>query len=230
MKKIAITAGHYKGTAGRRCLKALDENETREWELNSRIADGIEEYLKGYGGYELLRTDDRSGEKYISVEERAAAANKFGADIYISIHHNAGIRGGDGGGIAAYVYTGASKASKEWQGALYSSLIKATGLKGNRAEPLSEANLAECRLTAMPAVLLELGFMDSRKDVPIILGEKFASDSARAIGEVIAERLCLEKAEENLYRVQVGAYRERKNAEAMVKALKEKGFEGIIRE
>lgn len=229
MKKIAITAGHYKGTAGRRCLKALDKNETKEWELNSRIAERIEEHLKSYEGYELLRTDDRRGEKYISVEERTRLANKFGADIYISIHHNAGIHGGIGGGIEAYIYKGASKESRAWQEALYASLVEATGLRGNRAEPLRASSLAECRLTAMPAVLLELGYMDSRSDVPIILGEKFASDSARAIGEVIAERLCLEK-RGKLYRVQVGAYRERENAEAMVKALKEKGFEGIIRE
>ena len=46
MFKIALTAGHYKYTAGKRCLKALDPKETREWTLNDRIADKIENLLK----------------------------------------------------------------------------------------------------------------------------------------------------------------------------------------
>ena len=39
--KIALTAGHYKYTAGKRCLKSIDPNETREWWLNDRIADKV---------------------------------------------------------------------------------------------------------------------------------------------------------------------------------------------
>ncbi len=102
MFKIALTAGHYRYTAGKRCMKKLDKNETREWVLNDRIADKIEKLLSSYEGYTLLRTDDTNGEKEIKVEDRVKAANNFGADIYISIHHNAGIYGGSGGGIVAY--------------------------------------------------------------------------------------------------------------------------------
>ena len=62
MYKIALTAGHYKYTAGKRCLKSLDPKETREWELNNRIADKVEKLLSAsYAGYELLRTDDTTG-------------------------------------------------------------------------------------------------------------------------------------------------------------------------
>ena len=39
MFKIALNAGHYLNTAGKRCLKKLDKNETREWVLNNRICD-----------------------------------------------------------------------------------------------------------------------------------------------------------------------------------------------
>ena len=41
MFKIALSAGHYKYTAGKRCMKSLDPNETREWILNDRIADRV---------------------------------------------------------------------------------------------------------------------------------------------------------------------------------------------
>lgn len=237
MFKIALTAGHYKYSAGKRCLKSLDENETREWVLNDRIADKVEKLLSAYDGYTLLRTDDTTGEKAIELDERISNANKFGADIYISIHHNAGINGGKGGGIVAYVYTNAKEESKVWQKELYNALIAKTGLKGNRATPLAAANLAECRETTMPAVLLELGFMDSATDVPIILTENYADKCAAAIAEVIVKKGGLKKktstespTEKNsLYLVQAGAFSQKANAEKLAAELKAKGFDAIIK-
>ena len=231
MFKIALTAGHYKYTAGKRCLKKLDKNETREWVLNDRIADKIEERLSEYQGYSLLRTDDTTGETAIELEDRIAAANRFGADVYISIHHNAGIAGGNGGGIVAYTYTKVGEATKEWQRELYEALIAATGLKGNRAQPLATANLAECRDTAMPAVLLELGFMDSATDVPVILSEDYAEACAEAIVSVLVRRggLVQKPVSNALYLVQAGAFRDKANAEKLVKSLKAKGFDAIIK-
>ena len=80
--RIALVAGHYKGTAGKRCLKSLDPNETREWVLNNRIADKVENRLsENYTGYELLRVDDTTGEKDISLTARTNAANNFNADF-----------------------------------------------------------------------------------------------------------------------------------------------------
>lgn len=188
MFKIALTAGHYKYTSGKRCLKSLDPNETREWVLNDRICDKVEKLLSAYDGYALLRTDDTTGEVAISVADRVSAANLFGADVYISVHHNAGIKGGHGGGIVAYIHPLAPQKTVDWQKSLYNSLIKYTGLKGNRASPLAKSNLQECRDTAMPAVLLELGFMDSAADVPVILGEDYADKCAAAIVEVLAQK------------------------------------------
>ena len=186
--KIALTAGHYMGTSGKRCPKKLDPNQTREWWLNDRIADKIEKLLQDYTGWELLRTDDTTGKKSISLSKRTKAANNFKADFYLSIHHNAGIKGGSGGGIVAYVYTKPQAESLEWQKALYYALIDATGLKGNRSNPMPKKNLHEVRETTMPAVLLELGFMDSKTDVPVILSEAYADKCAEAIVQVLAQR------------------------------------------
>lgn len=185
--KIALSAGHGRNTAGKRCLKALDPNETREWVLNDRIADKVEKLLKSYTGYELLRVDDTTGKTDVSLIKRSTAANNFGADFYLAIHHNAGVRGGKGGGIVVFVYTSPSAKSVEWQKKFYDALIKETGLKGNRSEPLAKANFHECREPKMPAVLLELGFMDSSTDVPIILTEKYADQCAKAIVDVLVE-------------------------------------------
>ena len=186
--RIAISAGHGKNTAGKRCMKSLDNNQTREWTLNSRIAEKIEKLLSSYTGWDLLRLDDRTGERDIALSTRTSSANAWGADFYLSIHHNAGVHGGKGGGIVSYVYTKPSKESVDWQHALYDALIAETGLKGNRSNPMPKATFHECRVPKMPSVLLELGFMDSSTDVPIILSDKYAEQCAKAIVKVIAKR------------------------------------------
>ncbi len=188
MFKIALNAGHGINTAGKRCLKSLDQNETREWTLNSRICNKIEEKLKVYSGYEVLRLDDTTGETDIELSTRTDKANGWGADFYLSVHHNAGINGGTGGGIETYIYTNASQQSAEWQAALYDALIEHTALKGNRSDGTRQKNLHEVRVSNMPAVLLECGFMDSCIDVPIILTEEFAEEVANACVEVLAAK------------------------------------------
>ena len=191
---LALSAGHGMYTAGKRCLKSIDPNETREWWLNDRIADRIEVLFKEYEGIEVKRLDDTTGQKDVALKARSDAANAWKADFYLAIHHNAGINGGTGGGITAYTYNGSvPQATLDWQKDLYNELIKLTGLKGNRSNGCSRANLHECREPYMHAVLLELGFMDSRTDVPIILTQDFAYKCAQACVNVIVRRAGLKK-------------------------------------
>lgn len=187
MFKLALNAGHGLNTTGKRCLKSIDLNETREWVLNSRICNKIEEKLSSYNGIEILRTDDTTGAVDKTIATRAKKANSFGADLYLSIHHNAGINGGSGGGIMAFTYLSVDAKTAEWQSAFYNAAITHSGLKGNRATPLAKQDLGECRQTTMPAVLMECGFMDSTTDTPIILTEQFAEQLATAFVEVIVK-------------------------------------------
>lgn len=235
MFKLALNAGHYKGTAGKRCLKKLDKNETREWVLNDRICDKIEQKLKEYDGYQLLRIDDSTGSTDVSLANRVTKANSWGADFYLSIHHNAGIMGGKGGGVMAYVYTNVDSVTKAWQKELYNAVIKNTGLSGNRASPLAAANLYECRKTSMPCVLLECGFMDSATDVPVILTDDFADNVASAcVSAIVAKGGLTKKKVETqntskvLYKVQVGAFFDKANAVELVNKLKKDGYDAII--
>lgn len=231
--RLALGAGHHIHTAGKRCLKAFDPNETREWWLNDRICDYVEDYLKDYEGYELLRLDDSDdGEEDVKLSTRISNANRWGADFYLSVHHNAGVKGGSGGGIVAYVHPNASDASQVWQRELYDALIRHTGLKGNRSRPRAESNLQVLRETAMPAVLLELGFMDSSTDVPIILTDEYARQCARAIVEVIVRCGGLikrtEPEEDTLYRVQLGAFSKKEHAEQLRSELANRGYQTYL--
>ena len=193
MFKLALVAGHYLGTAGKNCPKTLDPNATKEWWLNDRIADKIEAILADYDGIQILRIDDTTGKTDVPLTSRPAKANSWGADFYLSIHHNAATKIFSGGGIAAYVCPNASAKSVEWQKALYKAAINYTNLKGDRAEPLAVASHYETCKTTMPAVLMECGFMNSTVDCPIILTEEFADDIANAFAEVIIDKVGLKK-------------------------------------
>lgn len=234
--KIALTAGHYKGNVNA-IPTYIDPKGTTEWWLNSRIADKIEKLLKNYTGYELIRTDDPTGVKCIELEERTDKANNWDADFYLSIHHNGGINGGYGGGIVSIAYPGVGQETKDWQKDLYDALIAATGLKGDRSNGLAMMDLHEVRETNMPAVLLELGFMDSRTDAPIILTEKFADQCADAIVKVLVKKGGLKKKvvatpkptttttnKKTIHRVQIGAFSDIKNAENQLAKAKAAGF------
>ncbi len=191
MFKIAYCAGHYLNTPGKRLPKGLDKKQTREWTLNDRIARYLE---KAAGDYEvaLLRTDDTSGKTFIDIPERTAKANEWGADLYLDIHHNAGVAGGAGGGVEAFCYPG-SAGGKKFRDAIYAAVIAAGGLKGNRAQPLKEKALDSLLLTNMPAVLVEYGFMDSAVDAPVILTDDYAKKVACATVDAIAKVAGLQK-------------------------------------
>ena len=187
MVKIALDAGHGRFTPGKRCWKAIDPNETREWVLNSRIASYVETHLERCG-VTTMRVDDTTGQTDVSLSKRVQKANNWGADLYLSFHANAGIRGKRGGGIANYSHTG-SRRSAKLRDILYKHMIAETELKGNRSNPCTTANFYVIRKTTMAACLMECGFMDSLDDTPIILTDDFARKCALGIAKGACEYL-----------------------------------------
>lgn len=185
--KIALDAGHYLKTPGKRLPKTLDPNQTREWTLNDRVADFIAQAAAQYEGMEILRVDDPTGAKSVSLAARCKAANNWGADLYLSVHHNAGINLGKGGGIVAYAYREGTTAAK-YRDAIYNACIAAGGLKGNRSDPTQAKNFYVLTHTNAPAVLMEYGFMDSATDAPVILTEAYAKAMGYATVDAIAKQ------------------------------------------
>lgn len=193
--KIAVDAGHWYGEPGRRCLKSVDPKETREWTMNDRVADYFMQAAAQYEGVELLRVDDTNGKKNVVLADRAAKANKWGANFYLSIHHNAGVNGGKGGGVVTFAYKNGGQAQK-YRDAIYNAVISAGGLKGNRVEPKTTANFEVLRKTTMPAVLIECGFMDSTTDIPKIITAAYSKLVGYAMMEGVAKIAGLKKKEE----------------------------------
>ncbi len=201
-KIIALDAGHGIHTAGKHCLKSIDPNETREWWLNDRIADRIQEMLSAYD-CTVLRVDDTTGAKDISLSARVKAANAAKADMYISIHHNAGINGGNGGGTVVYYCSSAAVRPMQAQ-RLYSAITARTGLFGNRSSKVIKYGWYVISKTTMPAFLIENGFMDSMRDVPIILSATHAERTAQGIVDFLVAELHLKATQEGSQQPQTG--------------------------
>lgn len=191
MLKIAIDPGHYLGNP-KGVPASLDPNQTREWTLNDRVADYLINLLDGYD-CQYIRVDDPTGKTFIDLGPRCDTANDWGADVYLSIHHNGGINGGTGGGTVVY-YNAAGDRPKQAQD-LYDCIVNRTGLRGNRATPVSKRSYYVLNNTTMPAFLIENGFMDSKTDAPIILTPEHAENTAKGIVDFLEKDFGLVKKE-----------------------------------
>jgi len=199
---IALDAGHGLHTPGKRCMKAIDPAETREWILNDRIADRVQELMAAYD-CTVIRVDDTTGARDISLASRVKAANAAGADIYISIHHNAGINGGTGGGTVVYYYSSAAARPLQAQH-LYDAVTTRTGMFGNRSSKVIKHGWYVVKHTDMPAFLLENGFMDSKVDTPIILTQAHAERTAQGIVDFLVTELHIQTVQRGPQQTQTG--------------------------
>ena len=159
-----------------------------------------------------------------SLSGVASEANNWGADLFVSNHFNAG--GGDG--FEALVYS----EKRIPLGKVFEKYVKAAGQnsRGVKLRP----GLAVLRLTNMPAVLNEGAFVDNKKDIEDWNDDAELMKLGIAYAQAAAEYLDLEKKtavqepETTLYCVQVGAFRDKSNAEAMKEKLAAAGFPGFI--
>lgn len=187
---IALDAGHGLYTAGKRVtLKGYPS--TSEWWLNDRILDIVERDLRNNYECKVIRVDDTTGQKDISLSNRVAIANNAKADVYLSTHHDAGLNGRDGGGTTVYYYSNNIKRRDQAQ-KLYNYVTDETKLYGNRSQQVIKKGFYVIKNTKMPAFLIENGFMDSRVDVPIILSEAHAKKTATGLVAFLVEQFSLE--------------------------------------
>ena len=161
----------------------------------------------------------------MSMEKRVQESNEFNADIHLCIHTNATAKHNVTGGTQVYVYKldGERKKCAE---AVFNQLAPIT--VGSSAEKIiAKPEFYEVKKAEGLTVYVEAEFHDTRT------GSDFIIKNTTEIGEAIAKGICdyykvaYPKAKE-LYRVQVGAYSKKANAEELVKKLKAKGFTGYI--
>src|SRR5690554_2439267 len=186
MIKIGYDAGHGLNTPGKRT-----PDGEREWTFNDKVARAFANELALYEGVASKRFDDPTGKRDVPLKERTDGANAWGADYYISFHHNANTaKWGNWTGVETFVYTNASKKSIELANAIHPALVKAYGL---RDRGIKKANLHIVRETKMPSILIEGGFMDSTIDIKKLRDDKVLENAEREIARALAKFLGLKK-------------------------------------
>lgn len=202
---------------------------TNEHVQCQKIGEALEAALKRSGVSTQMAT------KGMTMAQRCAASNSFGADIHICVHTNAA--NGKVMGTRLFCYAKPGKGYDACQ-AVFAELAPLS--PGTSENIQVNANLYEVKYPAAPTVYCECEFHDT------VEGAKWIVEHTADIGEAIAKGLCDylgasyvapapvdgEKPTESkavLYRVQVGAFAQRSNAEKMLERLKAAGFSGFIK-
>lgn len=159
----------------------------REKDLTLDIACKARDALAAYD-VDVYMT--RNADVDMELTERAALANRLAADIFVSIHCNAG----GGTGFESYIYPGASDRTQALQGAIHEHLGHFYDSYGLTDRGRKSANFAVLRLTQMPAILLENLFIDTAGDAGKLADPAFRQQIAEAITAGLVEALGLRRA------------------------------------
>lgn len=216
MAKVFLSAGHGGADVGA-VANGLYEKTVN---LNTLLACKSE--LERHGVTVICsRTRDEND----PVSEETKEANSSGADIAVSFHANAG--GGDG--FEAFYFDPSAKGKK--LASLCEKYVKSLGQNSRGVK--AGNHLYFIRKTAMTAVLVESFFVDNAKDK--LIGDTVAEHTAFGIAyaKAILDYLGIAYKEHKssnkaVHRVQVGAYSDKANADAMKQKLKSAGFDAII--
>lgn len=177
----------------------------------------------------------------IDATGRAQEAKDKGCGVYLALHSNAGGSGKASGAVA--FYHPSSEESKALARNVVKELNAICPITSNRNTSVNNGmllykgyGLAEIRnpyKAGLIGVLAETDFHDNPKTAKWIIDNKDAI--ARAYVEALVKTFGIERktvpVEEKgkLYRVQVGAFKEKANVEDLVTKLSKAGFESYIR-
>lgn len=217
MTKICIDPGHGGADPG-----AIGPSGLKEKDVNLAVGLKLAELLKPIAEVKLTRTKDIA----VSLKDRAQIANSFKCDYFISVHTNS-FTDRKVGGVETWAYAPGGNGEKLAK-AVQAELVKATGF-ANRGVKFN-SKFAVLRDTKAPAILTETGFISNPDEEKLLKTDAFREKIARAIAQGVAKQLGKKLPEPKpapagkLYRVQVGAYSVRANAEAQLAKAKKAGF------
>ena len=178
---------------------------------------------------EILQNNDidveytRTTDVYETPYQKALEANAAGVDYFISIHRNSFPRPNEVNGVESLVYN--KQGIKYEMAQNINEQLETVGFVNLGVE--ARPNLVVLKRTQMPAVLVEVGFINS--DVDNQLFDANFQDIAQAIADGILDTLNNAPMEDNTrYSVQTGAFRIRRYAENLLQELQEMEFPARI--
>lgn len=213
-KIVVIDAGHGGAEPG-----AIFEGR-REKADALRLALAVGEILSR-DGVDVRYT--RTGDSYQTPLQKAVMANEAEADYFVSLHRNAMPIPGSASGVLSLVF------ENKGVPALLAGNINGQLAKAGFADLgiMERPGLVVLRKTEMPAVLVEVGFIDNEADNQLF--DQNFHGIARAIADGILITFKEEaEAKPEYYQVQTGAYRIRSLAEQQLNTLYSQGFPAFL--
>jgi len=177
-KIIVIDPGHGGAQAGARWHegKTVIEEKTIALAIGLHVA----ELLSREGAKVILtRAEDRT----VGLYERTALANSANAHFFLSIHCDSNPRPNSASGTTIY-YHNDDADSRALGQALLNEIVKVSGLpsRGVRSDSvLYQTGLAVLRTSQMPAVLIEVGYLNHSFDRAKLVNPNFQKRIAEAI-------------------------------------------------
>lgn len=207
--RVMIDAGHGGWDNG------AMYNGRKEKDDNLDLALAVGELLREKG-FDVLYT--RTDDIYQSPNEKARIANRENVDYFISLHRNASPNSNQYSGVQTLLYNDGD--IKQVMADNINSRLEEVGFK-NLGRSIRK-DLAVLRLTNMPAILVETGFINTDADNQLF-DQKFG-EVANAIATGIAESIGGGQMQPYSYRIQVGLFRNYANAERLAEELRAKGY------
>jgi N-acetylmuramoyl-L-alanine amidase len=172
--KVVIDPGHGDQDPGAKAVNGRTEKE-----FNLTMGLKVYNLLLKEPLIQPLMT--RSDDTFVPLDGRAQFANDRNASLYVSIHGNSYLSTSTG--TETYYYKADSVAFAE---VMHKYLAAATGLpdRGVRQQPFRVV-----KITNMPAVLLEVGYLSNERDTALMFDEAFQNKVAAAIVAGIKEQL-----------------------------------------
>lgn len=177
----------------------------------------------------------RDIDKTVSLQARSNLANSQKVDLFVSIHRNS-FSSGQAKGVEIWTQKGVNDATTNALAANILEGIVSEGVSSNRGVKLGDYHVT--RETNMPACLVELGFITNSEDNNLFDSkiEEYALAISKGVLKTLGKSYIDPKPptpptppeEGKMYKVQVGAFSNRSNAEALVNDLKSKGYTGFI--
>jgi N-acetylmuramoyl-L-alanine amidase len=208
-------------------------NGIREKDIVLKICKKIQAGLAHYEDVEVLMS--REDDIYLTLNERTIKANQANADVLISVHCNAATAK-TAKGFESYVYVNAPSATVAFQNVMHQEIIRAIGTNIDDRGKKSQ-NLHMVRESKMKAILTENLFVSNPSDSDKLKSDAFLDRLAQGHINGLEKFLGLRRLERppkpeptgKLYTVQVGAFEEKENAEALESDLRKIGYKPFIK-
>jgi N-acetylmuramoyl-L-alanine amidase len=189
-KIIALDNGHGLNTPGKRTPIWTDgtvslytkKNFMHEWEFNRGVVKRLKTRLEN-NGFKVIEVSPV--EEDTSITKRTRIANAAGADLFVSVHANAAAGTWNERVNGIETLTRQSGEGLKAGRLIQKYMVKESGLRDRGMK--DGGWLGVVRLTKMPCVLVECGFMDNPAEAKLLNSLDYRDKMAVAIAKGICE-------------------------------------------